>query len=898
MLNLILRDEFKGERLKGTTIDFSADKATSALQKPSAAFLDITYPSVDLIKILDATQPGKSRPVVLLGSRGQGKSHLMAALWHGMKAPAEAASWLNDWATKLSRPELNTLKFRSDFCIIAESLHQQRYKHLWDLLFDKHPKGAFIKGKWEGTPESHRTDIPSVDLLLDLFKAQPTALLLDEFQTWYDGLTDTKQYPWRKWAFNFVQLLSEIANDHPDLLMLVVSIRDNQSQAYQQIHRINPVLVDFQGVQAKKDRQRLLLYRIFQNRMNVPSPDISQLIKHHVDEFVRLTEVPASQHQTRHDEFVEAWPYSPVLMQLLEDQVLVATEAQETRDLIRILVDLFKNRGDQSPVITAADFDITNEKGSVTSLLSSVSNQVHRLLLEKARRNLEAVRTAVKDPDNNVPHAADIISALWLRSLSVEKINGAEPVELQCDITGKVPVDDNTFAAEMALIKENSFNIHTVGNRLVFKEEENAEGKLLANARNDKLFEKGGPHDGRDVERLAQEIRYVIGGTEEVSRNFRVVVLRKRWQTDPWAELPENERPDRWDGRLTLVVLPEYPDNAESVLGGWLKQHLPQRRNTLRFLLPKKAAGILYIDRDLTIYTRAVHLADQWKVTDRAYEPLYSTYQNSHLRPRLRDLFDTFAILDVWSFAQPDQCRFLIEKHGASGDKIPKAIHTKIESELFIAEDFEEAALTHAANTSSLATFIGELQEPAISGKHCIPWLGEVAAKERVLSLCAAGKLAINLRGMELLQSQPGESEDAAWTRMKGKLGLGKELAQTFLLLPGAANQSAGAVPPPVTPGISTTPPPATPPAGSPPNPFNLTGQTQTPTPTLEPFGTPPKTPVNLLGEVEKWGISPATNVSNVNLNVSQMTGAQLNELLKKLPDGVTYSLNLEKETQ
>ncbi len=899
MLNLTLRDEFKGERLKGTTIDFSADKETSALKKPTAEFLNITYPSVDLLWILEATQPGKSRPVVLLGGRGQGKSHLMAAMWHGMKDPAEATNWLGNWATKLNRPELNSLKFRTGFCVIAESLHQQRYKFIWDLLFERHPKGAFIKGKWEGTDPAKKTDIPSIDLLMELFKAQPTALLLDEFQTWYDGLTDTKQYPWRKWAFNFVQLLSEIANDHPDLLTLVVSIRDNQSQAYQQIHRINPVLVDFQGVQAKKDRQRLLLYRIFQNRMNIPAADITNLIKSHVGEYVRLAEVPHSQHQARHDEFVEAWPYSPVLMQLMEDQVLVATEAQETRDLIRILVDLFKNRGDKSPVITAADFDITNDKGSVTSLLSSVSNQIHRLLLEKARRNLEAVRTAVKDPDNNVPHAADIISALWLRSLSVEKVNGAEPVELQCDITRKVPVDDNTFAAEMALIKENSFNIHTVGNRLVFKEEENAEGKLLANARNDKLFEKGGPHDGRDVERLAQEIRYVIGGTEEVSRNFRVVVLRKLWQTDPWNELPENERPDRWDGRLTLIVLPEYPDNVESVLGGWLKQHLPQRRNTLRFLLPKKPAGIVFLDRDLTIYTRAVHLADQWKATDPAYAPLFTTYQNSHLRPRLRDLFDTFAILDVWSFAQPDQCRFLLEKHGATGDKIPKAIHEKVEKELFIAEDFEAAALTHAANNASLASFIAELQEPAISGKHCIPWLGEVAAKERVLRLCAAGKLAINLRGMELLQAQPGETEDAAWIRIKGKLGSGKELEQTILMLPGAANQSGGAVPPPPTSTAvpPTTPPPFTLTGGVAPNPFTTIPPAPA-GPTLKPFGTPPKTPVNLLGEVEKWGISAATNVSNVNLNVSQMTGAQLNELLKKLPDGVTYSLNLEKETQ
>ena len=899
MLNLTLRDEFKGERLRGTTIDFSADKETSALQKPTAEFLNITYPSVDLLQILEATQPGKSRPVVLLGGRGQGKSHLMAAMWHGMKDPAEATNWLAGWASKLNRPELNQLKFRTDFFTIAESLHQQRYKFLWDLLFDRHPKGSFIRGKWEGADPSRKTDVPSADLLLEMFKAQPTALLLDEFQTWYDGLTDTKQYPWRKWAFNFVQLLSEIANDHPDLLVLVVSIRDNQSQAYQQIHRINPVLVDFQGVQAKKDRQRLLLYRIFQNRMNVPAANVAGLIKPHVDEFLRLAEVPPAQHQTRQDEFAEAWPYSPVLMQLLEDQVLVATEAQETRDLIRILVDLFKNRGDKSPVITAADFDITNDKGSVTSLLSSVSNQVHRLLLEKARRNLEAVRTAVKDPDNNVPHAADIISALWLRSLGVEKINGAEPVELQCDITRGVPVDDNTFAAEMALIKENSFNIHTVGHRLVFKEEENAEGKLLAHARNDKLFEKGGPHEARDVERLASELRYVIGGSEEISRNFRTVVLRKLWQTDPWSELPETERPDRWDGRLTLIVLPEYPDNVEAVLGNWLKQHLPQRRNTLRFLLPKKTAGILYIDRELIIYARAVHLAEQWKATDGAYLPLFRTYQDSHLRPKLRELFDTFAILDIWSYAQPDQCRFLIEKHGASGEKIPKAINEKIEKELFITEEFEAAALAHAASSSSLAKFIGELQEPAISGKHCIPWLGEVAAKEKVLRLCAAGKIAINVRGLKLLQANPGESEDAVWIRIKGDLGSGKDLEQTTMLLPGATNQSGGAVPlTPGTPTSPTAPTPFTPTGGQPANPFTLTGQTQPAGPAFKPFGTPPKTPVNLLGEVEKWGISAATNLTNVNLNVSQMTGAQLNELLKKLPDGVTYSLNLDKENQ
>ena len=99
ILNLQLHDEFKSERLKGTTIDFSADKPTSALQRSAGEFLSITYPSVDLLRVFEATQPNKSRPVVLLGGRGLGKSHLMAALWHGMKDPTEANKWLADWAT-------------------------------------------------------------------------------------------------------------------------------------------------------------------------------------------------------------------------------------------------------------------------------------------------------------------------------------------------------------------------------------------------------------------------------------------------------------------------------------------------------------------------------------------------------------------------------------------------------------------------------------------------------------------------------------------------------------------------------------------------------------------------------------------------------------------------------
>ena len=75
MIDLKLREEFRGRRLKGTTVDFKNQSGTGALDVSAAEFLKITYPSHDLLKTIEeATQQGQSPPVVLLGSRGQGKS--------------------------------------------------------------------------------------------------------------------------------------------------------------------------------------------------------------------------------------------------------------------------------------------------------------------------------------------------------------------------------------------------------------------------------------------------------------------------------------------------------------------------------------------------------------------------------------------------------------------------------------------------------------------------------------------------------------------------------------------------------------------------------------------------------------------------------------------------------
>lgn len=193
--------------------------------------------------------------------------------------------------------------------------------------------------------------------------------------------------------------------------------------------------------------------------------------------------------------------------------------------------------------------------------------------------------------------------------------------------------------------------------------------------------------------------------------------------------------------------------------------------------------------------------------------------------------------------------------------------------------------------------------------------MGEIAVKERVIRICAEGQIAINVRGLDLLQAKPGEDADDAWTRMKGKLGTGKHLDETIMLLPDAVTVSGGktVVTGPATgetttvevggtagtgatvvTGGANTGGTTTGNGGAPGNLFGGSGGPRAVS--KKSCSAPPTSGLNLLGQVESWGIGPATSVNNVALKVGKMTGAQLQALIKHLPDGVTYALDLEKE--
>ncbi|MGZ5712173.1 MAG: hypothetical protein ACXWIJ_23685 [Burkholderiales bacterium] len=460
---LQLRPEFQTQHMRATAIELSNRQNTGWTQgKAATELLDITYPTGDVRRALDAvsaTSAGK--PIVMMGQRGSGKSHIMALVHHAFGAPDQVESWAASWGEKLQAPKLNGLKLQRGFMPLSETLSNQEYPNLWDLLFSRHPKGQYYRGKFEQSGNL----VPAKSLLQDMFAEQKTALILDELQTWYDGLHDEPGPEGKKrlrWAFNFIQTLSELAEDRPDLFCLVVSVRDNTTDAFQQIHRKGPVVIDFKGETAREDRKKLVLHRLFQNRGNVPPAEVEQAVHIYASERARLLHADKTQADKARlqQEVVECWPFAPELLGLLEDHILMAAAAQDSRDFIRMLAEVFRVRGQHVPVITCADFSVDDDDCGVTTLIDSFATSADQeRLREKAVRNL----SAIGDANVDAPHATEVISSIWVRSLSTRQDAGATRNEVQLDITRQKPVDDNAFTAELANIVENSFNIHEVG---------------------------------------------------------------------------------------------------------------------------------------------------------------------------------------------------------------------------------------------------------------------------------------------------------------------------------------------------------------------------------------------------------------------------------------------------
>ena len=927
MLGLKLRDEFLGSHMPGTAISLRTSDNQGAAQKSADQILRITYPTADIQTALKAISDKRSGcPIVLMGDRGRGKSHIMAVMHHAINSSDVVDGWLKDWGVKLNQNELQNFSMETGFIAISEPVHNHEYPFLWDLIFDRHPKGDYYKGQFETMENQH---VPPRSLLEKMFGEQPVCLILDEFQTWYSGLPTkdkkTGLNP-QQLAFNFVQNLSELSKDRPELLIFVISVLNNQNEAFHQVHRQGPVLIDFRGPSAKEDRQKLMLHRLFENRGNISFDEINTIAGTYANERFRLLHADKSNAESGQiqKEVFECWPFSPELISLLEDHILMSQAAQNSRDMIRILAQVLKTRGEETPIITPADFFVDGETEEVQSLIDSISQQVgQERLREIAQRNLEAVYGT----GEKVPNARELISSIWMRSMSPGRNQGGIPASLHLDITRENTIDDNAFQAELTNLIENSINIHgdeVPGGPLWFGLQENPRSKVRACAKNDKLWQPGAiPSAGQTVypakglDHIKNTLKHILvqETTEPLSR---VIVLDENWQDDPWNNAEEADKPSKWD-RPVLIVIPDQLQtgtNLNTTLGSWLAKHVPNRRNTVRFLLLGVDEKNLYSDIELIYISRCSFLCspEGWG-RDSTYRSLLRDFDRP-MRQILKVRFNRVAVLRKWDFQSPQNCAFDIEKISAQGGNISSAVEAKILSDLFDQTDFKTFVLQRAKDSDFVGTLMDDLMEPPPpNAGDALPFLGETKTFEFIIDIAAEGDIVLNVGGNWIGRRSEDTNDDDARRYIRSKaFRTGQEMRQIQLGLPGSVGGSAVSVPnkpagqpTPVTTG-GTMPSPTDYPTGSTGDGVGSVGEGD-PTGVSDVPGLPglpnrpmiinqnkksdePASGINLSGCFEKWGVSSDKTLNSAKIEFQGLTAQQIKQILQRIPS--TFKASLE----
>jgi len=919
MLGLKLRQEFLGMNMPGTAIELNTTDKQGAVQKSADYILSITYPTNDVRNALRAiSEPQSGRPIVLRGVRGRGKSHIMALMHHAIASPETVETWLKDWSVK-GKPELTSISLLRNYHPISDAVHNYEYTFLWDLIFKYHPRGEFYRGQFAGMNQP----VPPRSLLERMFQDKKTCLILDEFQTWYDSLPQEKGgIKIRANAFNFIQILSEIAKDHPEQLVLVVSVRDSINEAYTQIRRQDPIEIDFLGVEAKQDRQKLLLHRLFENRDNIPPVHIQNICDVYARERNRLIYVyePPQEQIKKQNEVYFCWPFSPELLVLLENLILLSTVAQETRDLIKILAQVYKSRSDQSPILTPADFFIDSQNDEVQTLITSISpiSSPDKLRLI-AQDNLASI--SVTNPE--LSHAREMISDIWMHSLSHDSNSGIDTALLHLEITRDKPIDDNTFQVELATLIENSTHLFGGDSSPIpvkYSLEENPGSKVRAFAKNEKLWDpKAVPTAGQQVY-PSEDIIFI---RETIKKLFypeiseppsKIIVLGPSWRTNPWDEVGENDKPQYWD-RPVLLVIPENIENQEeplhTILGTWLINHLSKRRNTVRFLLTKNS---LFTDKDLILLSRYCYLSSTkaWG-KDKNYYALHSNFYSKFVN-ELKTRFDHYAILQQWDFQNVKNCLFEIQRLSVQGRDIPKAVEETILSNYFDFNEFTTHIIEEAKSTSLIKDIINNyIEPPPTSAVNITPYLKEELLCELIFRVASSGAIVINSGGTWVGRRAEDIDDDASYQRIRQYIyRTVNEMKNYQLALPEAAGSATPIAPPPsgnfnppyqpnhnpaypsVTDGlpedssVNTLPSPS----------FVIpVHQPETqPILQLQTKEAGPSNSINLMGKLEDWNLSANKPIVNFTLGFADLDATKIKQILQRIPSNFQATMSIKYE--
>jgi hypothetical protein len=421
-----------------------ADPKKRKLEARPADFLDLTYPTADVrrvISTIDRRFSGdKDAPGLFLfeGLKGSGKSHLLLMVYHLFKNLDAGRSWLDRHRLECRIPR--------DAVVVINKFTDLPLNSIWDFVFeqltDKPPRRSGLQ--------------PGLDDVSTALGSRSLVLILDELE---QGIRVLGSDVARAQNVAFLQMLSEWAN-RENKVTLFASIYSDQDEPGSTLKRLPSCRVRFEQA---SDKVRVVLHRLFANYLDVRPESIRPIVESYLSTWRRHNAVRSEDFGSR---MFEGFPFSPDLLEILLERVPSRGGFQNVRGALGFLARLVKLTQEKIDLITPAHAHLTDQEVAVR--LSDLDPSGD--LIRRARENLKDLAA--------YPLVAGLGATAMLYTLSGTGRDRGATREYLIRAVCTPSTDINEFEKALLALQKYGSHFHAQEGRYFFDPEENADAKV------------------------------------------------------------------------------------------------------------------------------------------------------------------------------------------------------------------------------------------------------------------------------------------------------------------------------------------------------------------------------------------------------------------------------------
>ncbi|MFN3422805.1 MAG: hypothetical protein ACK40X_13920, partial [Armatimonadota bacterium] len=273
----------------------------------------------------------------------------------------------------------------------AVQLVAEKPDTLWELLFERLNETELL---------AKVQDYPTRDQWANLGRQQPTVLLIDELEAWYEGLSADEKPIQR----NALQNLMEAAELRDLPLVVVVAVYGTNDEVMGVLNRTQPLTLD---VGTAEDRWKIIRHRLLDHLDNEKAEEvISEYLKAY--ERVRdLLPTIRDLDSLRKDMRVN-YPFHPNFLRKAFEVYSLMPRHEATRGVVGLCATLLRRWAKERDMILAGDLVLTEEE------IASDLRKLSPTLVENALNDLQ-------ERCHSLSYSSEFLGAILFYSIGGQK---------------------------------------------------------------------------------------------------------------------------------------------------------------------------------------------------------------------------------------------------------------------------------------------------------------------------------------------------------------------------------------------------------------------------------------------------------------------------------------------